>query len=88
LAQRYLNWLARAPEHYRSGTAAIWFGNWTPEQTCYHVMFALARAPVRPLGSDYHLGGEVGHLFNHFLRHYLVQDNTLRRLRELVTALA
>lgn len=85
--EKYLAWWQGLPATQREGKAAIWFGPWTPEQTCYHVMFALAARPALPLGHDYHLGGEGGHVFNHFLRHYLVQSQTLRRLQTLTLEL-
>ena len=87
MAERYLAWHDALPRDKREGKAAIWFGNWTPEQTCYHVMFALGDVKPRPLGEEYHLGGNAGHTFNHFLRHYLVQDATLKRLRALMREL-
>ncbi len=87
LAERYLSWREGIPAEYRQGKAAIWFGDWTPEQTCYHVMLALSRGGAKPLGDHYHLGGAEGHTFNHFLRHYLVQRPVLKRLRTLVTNL-
>jgi len=87
LCERYLAWRPTLDVQYRTGKCAIWFGDWTPEQTCYHVMFALAQPPSRPLGDAYHLGGQAGHVFNHFLRHYLVRKGTHDRLRQLVAAL-
>lgn len=87
LAEAYLTWQAQAPAAYRRGKLAIWFGDWTPEQTCYHVMFARSDPPAQPLGADYHLGGEGGRVFNHFLRHYLIQQPTLQRLSWLVKEL-
>ncbi len=87
IAERYLLWHREIPDRYKQGKCEIWFGNWTPEQTCYHVMMALSSPPPKPLGDDYHLGGEPGHVFNHFLRHYLIQAGTLRRLKRLVSEL-
>lgn len=87
VAEHYLAWRESARPEYREGKAAIWFGDWTPEQTCYHVMFALGKDKAVPLGDDYHLGGAQGHLFNHFLRHYLVQKPTLKRLAQLTARL-
>lgn len=87
MAEQYLAWLETAPERFKTGKAAIWFGSWTPEQTCYHVMFALTRPAPKPLGDDYHLGGQPGHVFNHFLRHYLVREETLDMLRHVIRQL-
>ena len=86
-AEQFLEWRKGLEASQCRGPLNIWFGPWTPEQTAYHVMFALSSAPVHPLGDDYHLGGAEGHVFNHFLRHYLVQRPTLARLRALVDAL-
>ncbi len=87
LAEKYLHWHQSLPASLRTGRAGIWFGDWTPEQTCYHVMFALSQTPAQPLGNDYHLGGASGHVFNHFLRHYLVMPATCARLQQLVDEL-
>ncbi|NJL30253.1 MAG: hypothetical protein HC898_00720 [Phycisphaerales bacterium] len=51
------------------------------------MMFALSELPAQPWGADYHLGGAGGHVFNHFLRHYLIQPETCQRLKELVAEL-
>ena len=91
IAEKYLQWHKALPEAFRGrirgGKLEIWFGDWTPEQTCYHVMFALSNPAPKPLGGDYHLGGQSGHVFNHFLRHYLVRSGTLKRLRQLIAEL-
>ena len=87
VADRYLEWRETAPPRFKTGKAGVWFGDWTPEQTCYHVMFALADPPPKPLGDDYHLGGEPGHVFNHFLRHYIIRSDTLNLLRKLIDEL-
>ncbi len=84
VAEKYLGWRQTAPEKYTTGKPGIWFGTWTPEQTCYHVMYAFADPPPEPLGHDYHLGGEPGHIFNHFLRHYVVRDTTLNLIKQLI----
>jgi hypothetical protein len=84
LGERYLEWRATAAPRYRTGKPDLWFGDWTPEQTIYQVMFALMDPPAQPLGDDYHLGGDEGHTFNHFLRYYLVRESSLRMLRRLV----
>jgi len=87
VAERYLEWWKKLDKQYKGNKNAIWFGNWTPEQSCFHVMFALAAHPAQPLGDDYWLGGEPGHVFNHFLRHYLVRSDTHRMLRCLIDQL-
>lgn len=87
VAERYVGWKEDAPQPYTTGRLNIWFGSWTLEQTCYHVMYALADPPPEPLGDEYHLGGQPGHVFNHFLRHYLVRDTTLAMLRGLICQL-
>jgi len=87
VAERYLVWWKQLDAKYKGNKNAIWFGNWTPEQSCFHVMFALAAHPAQPLGDDYWLGGEPGHVFNHFLRHYLVRSDTHRMLRCLIDQL-
>jgi hypothetical protein len=90
LAERYLEWLKTAPPKHTTGKLAIWFGPWKAgsppgrEQTAYHVMYALADPPAEPLGDDYWLGDAPGHVFNHFLRHYVVRDTTLNMLRRLI----
>lgn len=84
LAEAYLGWRETAPAAYKSGKPGIWFGDWTPEQTCYHVMFAAADPPAEPLGDDYWLGGATDKVFNHFLRHYVVQKWVHNLLAKLV----
>ncbi len=88
LAERYLEWRESAPERYKVGKPGLWFGDWTPEQTCYQVMFALMDPPARPLGGDYRLGGPPGHTFNHFLQLALVQERSLQLLRGLIADLS
>jgi hypothetical protein len=87
LTEHYLEWRLTAPARFKTGKPDLWFGDWTPEQTSYQVMFALMTPPSQPLGADYNLGGESGHVFNHFLRYYLVKDSTLRMLHRLVQEL-
>ncbi|HYV35958.1 MAG TPA: hypothetical protein VE988_09665 [Gemmataceae bacterium] len=87
LAEKYQLWRETASPSYRTGKADLWFGDWTPEQTAYQIMFALMDPPAKPLGDDYHLGGDAGHVFNHFLRHYLVQSQSLQMLQALVNTL-
>ncbi|QEL15557.1 hypothetical protein [Limnoglobus roseus] len=87
-AEGYLQWRETCPLEYRQGKLGIWFGDWTPEQTGYLAAFATAVTAARPLGTDYHLGGETGFAFNHFLRHYLIQAATLREIRSLVRELS
>jgi hypothetical protein len=86
-AERYLAWWRQQDESLKQGKAAIWFGHWTPEQTCFHILFAWAAGGSEPLGDAYHLGGKGGHTFNHFLRHYLVKGTTHRMLRELIATM-
>jgi hypothetical protein len=87
LAERYLEWRVTAPREYLVNKPGLWFGDWTPEQTAYQIMFAVMDPPSQPLGDDYHLGGDPGHAFNHFLRHYLVKPASLRMLRDLIAQL-
>jgi hypothetical protein len=88
LAEHYLTWLETISPQYTIGLSGlIWFSRWTQEQTCYHIMCALSEAPYKPLGEDYHIGGDAGHVFNHFLRHYLIRSHSLRMLRELISQL-
>jgi hypothetical protein len=87
LGERYLAWRCTAAPRYRTGKPDLWFGDWTPEQTMYQVMFALMDPAAQPLGDDYHLGGDDGHTFNHFLRFYLVRERSLVMLRQLAAAL-
>jgi hypothetical protein len=86
IAERYLEWRESAPEDLRKGQAAIWFGNWTPEQTCYLVTFALMQPPAIGFPPEYHLGGGEGYVFNHYLRAGLVQPETLDSLTKLIRA--
>lgn len=88
VAERYFGWRERLPAELKTGKPGIWFGDWTPEQTGYLAMFAAADPPPAPLDDDYHLGGGSGFAFNHFLRHYLIQSGTQKRLRGLVRELA
>lgn len=84
LAEQYLVWRESAAERFKIGKPGLWFGDWTPEQTCYQVMFALMDPPARPLGESYRLGGPPGCTFNHFLQLALVQERSLQLLRGLV----
>ncbi len=84
LAERYEEWRIAAAPRYLQGKPGLWFGDWTPEQTAYQIMFALMDPPAQPLGDDYHLGGDRGHAFNHFMRYYLVKDTSLKMLADLV----
>lgn len=88
VAERYFAWRERLPPELKADKPGIWFGDWTPEQTGYLVTFATSDPPAAPFGDDYHLGGGVGHTFNHFLRHYLIRSDTQGRLRRLVRELA
>lgn len=87
VTERYLQWLAQAPPSTGEGKQAIWFGSWTPEQTMYLLMFASGPVEAEPLGDDYWLGGASGHVFNHFLRHYLVRKSCLQMLQGMIKRL-
>ncbi len=87
VTERYLQWLAQAPPAISEGKQAIWFGSWTREQTMYLLMFAGGPVEAEPLGDDYWLGGAPGHVFNHFLRHYLVRKSCLDMLRSMIEQL-
>jgi hypothetical protein len=87
VADRFLGWLKSTSEADRQGQPGIWLGDWVREQTCYHLMYALTPGGASALGDDYHLGGEAGHVFNHFLRHYLVRSSTLAMIRQVVNEL-
>lgn len=87
IAERFLGWLKQSKPEDRTGQLGIWLGDWVREQTCYHLMYALSDRPATPLGSDYHLGGGEGHVFNHFLRYYLVRRSTLNMIRSVIREL-
>ena len=84
VAEAYLEWRESAPVSLRQGKAGIWFGDWTPEQTCYLALFAVMDPPSVAFDHEYHLGGVDGFTFNHFLRHYLVKPETLNSLGRLI----
>jgi hypothetical protein len=86
-AEGFLEWRTTAPASLQSGPAGIWFGDWTREQTAYLAMFALAQPAGKALGHDFSLGFAPDCAFNHFMRHFVVQPNTLTRLRALVGSL-
>lgn len=88
VAERFLAWRTTAPAAARHGRPAIWFGDWTQEQTAFLLMFACLPTRPEPLGADYHLGCDPSRAFNHFMRHYLVQSRTLAAIRTEVRALA
>jgi len=87
LAEVYLAWLETASARYHTGQTQWWFCDWTPEQMAYQCMFALMDPPAKPLGDDYYIGGDAGHVFNHFLRHSLRQKQSLKMLSEFVESL-
>lgn len=87
IAERFLGWLKQTTPEQRTGQPGIWLGDWVREQTCYHLMYAMAPREARPLGVDYHLGGGQGHVFNHFLRYYLVRRSTLNMIRGVMAEL-
>ncbi len=86
-AEAFLRWRRERGGALREGLPAIWFGDWTREQTSYLAMFAGMTPPARPLDACYRLAGEPFGVFNHFMRDYLVLPATLRRLEELVAEL-
>ncbi len=86
-AECYLAWREQAPADDRTGRLGIWFGDWTREQSAYLAMYAAADSPGEPLGPEYHLGGAPGHVFNHFLRHYVVRRRIHGRLQALIRTL-
>jgi hypothetical protein len=87
IAERYFQWSKDNVYNDRQDRMSIWFGHWTREQTAYQFMFAAAEPAPKPFGDEYFLGGPGGYVFNHFLRHYLVRDETLSRLRQLIAEL-
>ena len=87
ITERYLQWLSQADSNIGTGKQAIWFGAWTREQTSYLLMFANGTIEAKPLGDDYWLGGAPGHVFNHFLRFYLVRSSCLNMLRDRIKQL-
>ena len=87
LAEHYLAWRDGLPESLRRGEGAIWFGDWTPEQTCYMVMFGFMDPPAEPLGAEYRIGFHPDRTFCHFLRHHLVRPATLEALGRLIDEL-
>lgn len=82
-AERYLAWHASAKERFHFPLADIWFGPWTPEQTCFLVMFATQASSPQPFGTDYIIGFSPDSVFNHFLRAGLVRADTLSQLAAL-----
>ncbi len=86
-AEAFLRWRREQGNRWREGLGAIWFGDWTQEQTSYLAMFAGMSPAARPLDGCYRLAGEPFGVFNHFMRDYLVLPATLWRLEELVAEL-
>jgi hypothetical protein len=87
VADEYLKWWRRAPNCYTKGKAGLWFGDWTPEQTCYQTIFASMTPPAEPLGDQYRIGGRPNFTFNHFLWLQLVEPDCLKRLSGLINSL-
>ena len=83
VAEHYLRWHKQCSLQFRSTMSDIWFGPWTPEQTCFLVMFATSFKPM-PFGSQYVLGYEPSVAFNHFLRSGLVRPDTLKHLGQFI----
>lgn len=88
LAESYLDWLAAAPERYTTGKPGLWFGNWTPEQTAYQVIYAAMTPAAEPFGDDYRIGNKPGYTFSHFLWLQLVKSSSLKMLHAVVRELA
>lgn len=86
-AEAFLRWRKERGGGLREGLPAIWFGDWTQEQTSYLAMYAGMTPPARPLDACYRLAGEPFGVFNHFMRDFLILPATLRRLTELVAQL-
>ena len=87
-AEMYLSWWKSAPKRFKSGKSALWFGNWTPEQTCYQTLFASMKVSPEPLGEQYQIGAKANGVFNHFLWLQLVEESSLRRLEGLVQVMS
>lgn len=88
VAEQYLEWHAREAAAINCPLRDIWFGGWTPEQTCYLVMYATQSIAPHPLGEEYVLGYHPERAFNHFLRTGLIQPATLFKLRTFLQQLA
>lgn len=88
-AEAYLKWQAPLPEELRTGIPGIWFGPWTPEQTCHMVMMATADGPApQPFPAEYGFGGGPSDaVFTHFLRSGLAKKASHRQLEQLVADL-
>jgi hypothetical protein len=87
LAERYLEWRETAPAKYITGKPGLWFGDWTPEQTAYQVIFAAMEPPAVPFGDEYRIGRRPGHTFNHFLWLQLVMPSSLGMLQAVIQEL-
>ena len=88
VAEAFLAWRMQQSTQLRSGANAVWFGEWTREQTAYLAMFAAMDPPARPLPSTYCLGSEQRGVFNHFMRYELVRPASLNYLSQLVRDLS
>jgi hypothetical protein len=84
IAERFLAWLESADPELKTGACRVWFGSWTPEQTCYMLMFAYLDPPAVPFGREYRIGDAEGGTFCHFLRDGLVKNSSLRILERFV----
>jgi len=84
IAERYLEWLETADSRFKIGKPGLWFGDWTPEQTAYQLIFARMNPPARPFGEDYRIGNRPGYTFNHFLWLQLVLPSSLVMLQKVV----
>ena len=87
VGERYLAARERLPAGLRNGEGAICFGDWTPEQTAYAVLFAAAAAPPEPFGPGHVIGRDPGATYRHYLEPYLRRPATLGDRAALVPSL-
>lgn len=82
-AEEYLAWVETLDEPTRT-QGSIWFGRWTPEQSCYRVLYATSTSASIPFGDEYRLGFHPEKAFNHFLREGMNSPQTLRLLQKRI----
>ena len=87
IAEAYEHWHQSIDPSLKQGTAGIWFGDWTPEQSCYHVMMALSEPAPEGLDKQYRLGFHPTVSFNHFLRNAMIRKSTHQRLQPVLNDL-